>query len=65
VEVAAARVRRGAAGPGWAVHLTLRSGDVLRLDVTQVPLRGLLRRRLDRHEAAVRDWVTGRPQPFL
>jgi hypothetical protein len=60
-EVLGARVRRS----GWAVHLRLRTGDFVRLDVTQVPLRGLLRRRLERHEAAVREWMTGRPHPFL
>lgn len=63
-EVAAARVSRPV-GSGWAVHLRLRTGELVRLDVTQVPLRGLFRRRLERHEAAVREWVASRPQPFL
>jgi hypothetical protein len=62
--VTAARGARGASS-GWAVTLTLRTGDVVRLDVTQVPLRGPLRRRIDRHVAAVQEWVSGRPQPFL
>ena len=66
IEAAAARVRRGTpgAGSGWAVHLRLRTGEFVRLDVTQVPLRGPLRRRLERHEAAVREWVDGRAQPY-
>jgi hypothetical protein len=59
-EVAATRVRRS----GWVVQLRLRTGSFVRLDVTQVPLRGPFRRRLDRHEAAVRAWVNGRPQPY-
>jgi hypothetical protein len=63
-EVAAARAARGSSS-GWAVHVGLRTGAVVRLDVTQVPLRGPLRRRLAGHVAEVREWVSGRPQPFL
>jgi hypothetical protein len=63
-EVTAVRGPRGTSS-GWAVCLTLHTGAVVRLDVTQVPLRGPLRRRLDRHLTAVREWVADRPQPFL
>jgi hypothetical protein len=62
-EVTAAR--GGGAGTGWAVHLMLRTGAVVCLDVTAVPVRGPLRHRLERHVSAVREWVAGRPQPFL
>jgi hypothetical protein len=62
--VAAERAARGSSS-GWAVHLTLRTGAVVRLDVTQVPLRGPLRRRLEGSVSAVQQWVAGRPQPFL
>jgi hypothetical protein len=62
-DVAAARAARGSSG--WAIHLTLRTGAVVRMDVTAVPLRGPLRRRLERHLSAIQEWVAGRPQPFL
>ena len=62
--VAAARAARGSSS-GWAVHLTLRTGAVIWLDVTQVPLRGPLRHRLDGSESAVQEWVPGRPRPYL
>jgi hypothetical protein len=56
---------RGGSGSGWCVQLQLRDGRGLGLDVTQVPLRGPFRGRIERQAAAVRDWATEQPQPFL
>ncbi len=59
-EVSVCGVHRG--GFGKFVELTLRDGPTLRLDVTEAPLSP---RRLERQAAEVRQWVSGRPQPFL
>ena len=58
--VAVARVHRGSLGK--SVQLTLSDGASLRLDVTEAPFGT---RRLERDAAAVQEWVSGRPQPFL
>jgi hypothetical protein len=52
-------------GGGWAVWLFLRSEDAIRLDVTNAPLLRPFRRRLEHQAAMVRNWVEGRPRPFL
>ncbi len=44
-----------------SVQLTLLDGSTLRLDVSEVPFGT---RRLERQAAAVREWVSGRQQPF-
>jgi hypothetical protein len=45
-----------------SVGLTLRDGSALRLEVTEVLFST---RRLERQAAEVREWVSGRPRPFL
>ncbi|UOY00641.1 hypothetical protein [Blastococcus sp. PRF04-17] len=61
-EVAEVGVTKVTAAGNRSVGLRLRDGSMVRLDVTETPFGG---RRLQRQEAAVRDWVAGRPQPFL
>ncbi len=45
-----------------SVALILRDGSTLRLDVTEGPFGT---RRLEGQAAEVREWVSGRPRPFL
>jgi len=58
-------VERRAGSSNHAVALRLADGSTLRLEVTETPFAGPFRSRLDRDARAVRDWVSGRPQPFL
>ena len=50
---------------GWSVQLELIDGSVVPLEVTGTPLRPLFGARLERQADALREWVDGRPRPFL
>ena len=59
------RAYRGRGSTNQSVYVVLRDGTRVRLDVTEVPFRTLFGGRLERDAEAVREWVAGRPQPFL
>ena len=61
-DVADVVVGRVLGGSNRSVQLRLRDGSTVRLDVTEVPFSS---RRLERQAAQVREWVEGRPQPFV
>ena len=60
-DVADVTVGRVHGGLNRSVRLYLRDGSTVLLDVTEVPFSS---RRLERHTAEVREWVSGRPRPF-
>jgi hypothetical protein len=59
-EASVVYVRGGSLGK--VVELALRDGSTLRLGVTEVPFGT---HRVERQAAEVREWLSGRPQPFL
>ncbi len=62
-DVTGVTVERVGRGGNRSVHLRLRDGSTVGLDVTEVPFLG--RGRLERQADEVRAWLSERPGPFL
>ena len=65
VEDVAAGTHGGGPLPNWRVELVLADGSAHPLTVTERPALPGVRARVERDAARLREWLTGRPAPFL